>query len=238
MESKNDGVSKNSMMYMSIGVLVVFVGLIVFLYTWVSKKNKGNVVFPAGINYTGNEEGGEQAMAPKKPVYDYATYLTASDWVTYNSPQKQYSFQHPKEMVPLVFPGDTNDFVTFDVTEVDAKLNIMALVENVSERDPKLVGKPEEFAKSYWKFFGGLKGLSSIEPYENKAGLKGFKAIYLTKSGDTTGDNYFFEIPNKDDKVIHFSNIFPKNDDANKVFMRILESVSTKIVAVPTVAAQ
>lgn len=234
-QSKDDFMGKNSMAVMSVGVLVVFIGLVFFLYKWVSNK-KGNVVFPAGINYTGNENQAEdQPLAPKKPVYDYAKYLTESNWTSYNSPLKQYSFQHPVEMNPLVFPGATSDMVTFDVAaDVPARDSIMALVENISERDPKLVGKPEEFVKGYWKFFGGLKGLSSIEPYTNKAGLEGFKALYVNKGGATTGDNYFFIVPNDTNKMIHFSNVFPKTDDANLVFMRILESVSLKITVPPT----
>ncbi len=243
MEAKeeNGSSNNNTLMMASIGVLVVFIGVVFFLFMWVSNKGKASVVFPAGINYTGTEN--QQApVTANRPIYDYAKYANNdAGWITYNSLQKQYSFKHPVEMVTLVFPGDTADMATFDVADVPAQFNIMSLIETISERDPKYVGKPQEFVSNYWHFFGGLKGLSSIEPYSNKEGLKGFKAIYMNKSGTTSSENYFFVIPGDTNRMIHFSNVFPKTPEAQQVFMKILDSVSNKMGATnvtPTAAAK
>lgn len=220
--SKDDFLSKNSLSLLSIGILVIFLAIVFFLYFWVSKKDKGGIVFPAGLNYTGEESPAAPPPA-KRPVYDYAKLAASSGWVTYKSTRGQYSFQHPGEMIPLVFPGDVNDSTTFDVADVPAQFNILVLVETISNYDPKYTGKSEEFVKNYWKFFGGLKGLQSIESFTNEKGLAGFKAVYVNKAGVGTGDNYFFPDPNDDNKVIHIGNVFPKEGET--VFTRILNSL-------------
>src|SRR3990167_8055210 len=103
--------NKGALSAMSIGVLVLFLVIVGGLYWWVSKKGKGEVVFPAGLNYTGEEP---TAGAPaQRTNYDYAKLAGASDWVDFVSPKEQYTFKYPSTMVPLIFPGDVNDTVTF-----------------------------------------------------------------------------------------------------------------------------
>ncbi len=221
--SKNDFFGKYSLSFLSIGILVVFLGIVFFLYFWVSKKNNGGIVFPAGLNYTGEET--TPAPPVKKPVYDYAALGAApdSEWISFKSIKSQYTFKHPNLMIPLIFPGDVNDSTTFDVADVPAQFNILVLVETISNYDPKFTGKQEEFVKNYWKFFGGLKGLQSAELFTNEKGLTGFKSVYLNKSGVSTGDNYFFIFPNDGNKIMHMSNVLPKEGET--VFLRMLNSL-------------
>jgi len=208
----------------SIALLVVFLGVVFFLYMKSSKKSE--VVFPAGLNYTGTETTPMPTTPPKKE-YNWGQLSSAGDWGTFVSLRKQYTFNHPKELYPLIFPGDVNDSMTFDIADVPVQLNLMVLVENISNYDPKLAGQQEKFAKDYWKFFGGLKQMNTFEPYKTEKGLNGFKVNYVTRSGAITNDSYFLMIPGDKNRVIHFVNIFPK--EAEILFTRILNSLDFKI---------
>lgn len=209
---------------LSIGVLIVFLVIVGGLYWWVSKKGKGQVVFPAGLNYTGEEP--TAAPAPQRPVYDYAKLAQASDWVDFVSPKEQYTFKYPPSMIPLIFPGDVNDTVTFDVADVPAQFNLMVLVETISNYDAKYKGKQEDFVNNYYKFFDGLKGVEEIEPYKTDKGLSGWRVKYVNQDDIIGVNNYFFTIPGQTDKIIHVNNIFPP--DGQAVFTRLLNSLDYK----------
>ena len=191
---QQESLGKSTLTILSIGTLLVFLALVGGVYWWVSKKSKGQVVFPAGINYTGNETPAP-TQQPQRPQYDYSKMSSAANWTDFTSPRGQYVFQYPPEMIPLIFPGDVNDTVTFDVSDLPAQFNLMVLVETISNYDPKLRGGQEEFVRNYWKFFGGLKALKDIETYETENGLTGWKARYVNQSDLVGTDNYFFPIP-------------------------------------------
>src|SRR3989344_3132858 len=133
-EEKNSE-NKSALSALSIGILIVFLLIVGGLYWWVSKKGKGQVVFPAGLNYTGEEP--TSAPQPQRPTYDYTKLAGASDWVDFVSPKEQYTFKYPPSMIPLIFPGDANDSVTFDIADVPAQFNLMVLVETISNYDAK-----------------------------------------------------------------------------------------------------
>ncbi len=222
--SDSDMMNKNSLAFLSVGILVLFLLLVGGVYWFVSKKSKGQVVFPAGINYTGNET--TPAAQSQKPTYDYAKFASATNWATFTSPKKQYTFQYPPEMIPLIFPGDANDTVTFNVSDVQARNNLMILVESISNYDPKLVGQAETFVKGYFKYFNGLKGLQDVASFTTQKGLVGWKTHFLTKAGVVGSDNYFFPLPGQPDKIIHVNNVFPP--EGQGVFTRLLNSFDYK----------
>lgn len=211
---------KNTLAVLSVSVLVVFLLLVGGLYYWVSKKSKGQIVFPAGVNYTSPES---KNPTPTIPKYDYAAMTTSADWLTFKGKTYPYLFQHPKDLVPVPYPGDPNDSVTFRVSPVPPEINLMLLVETISTRDKGLVGKPEEFIRSYPKFFPGLATVKNFTPFENEKGLKGFKVNFVTKANLVGTDNYFLVVPGDADHMLHVNNIFPKEGDA--VFMRLLNSL-------------
>lgn len=216
--------NKGALSAMSIGVLVLFLVIVGGLYWWVSKKGKGEVVFPAGLNYTGEEP--TNPPQPKRPEYDYAKLAASSDWVDFISPKEQYIFKYPSGMIPLIFPGDVNDTVTFDVADVPAQFNLMVLVETISTYDVKYKGKQEDFVKNYFTFFDGLKGVEEVETYKTDKGLSGWRVKYVSQDDVIGADNYFFVIPGQPDKVIHVNNIFPT--DGQAVFTRLLNSLDQK----------
>lgn len=226
---EKDSMSKNSLAFLSVGILVAFLLLVGGVYWFVSKKSKGQVVFPAGINYTGTE-GTPPPAQNQPPQYDYAKMASAANWADFTSSKKQYIYQYPPEMIPLIFPGDANDASTFNVSNVPAQLNLMVLVETISAYQAKLganlTGKQEEFVRNYWKIFGGLKGTKNITAFTTEKGLKGWKVNFITQSDTVGTDNYFFVIPNQDDKVIHVNNIFPA--EGQTVFNRLLNSLDYK----------
>jgi len=217
----SEEISKKSLVVINIVILVVFLAIVGGVYYWVSNKSKGQQVFPAGINYFSPKENNA-----KKPVllYDFAKLAESSDWVIYKGKIYPYSFQHPKVLMPLSFPNDKSDAVTFKVNELPPEQSLLLTVETISSRDKSLVGKPEEFAKNYWKFFSGLKGLSKIEPTTNEKGLAGYKANYIVKNSNAvTGDNYFFVIKSNDDTLLHIGDIFPTEGKA--VLNRLINSL-------------
>lgn len=219
------GLGKNTLAILSVGILVVFLLLIAGVYFWVSKKSKGEVVFPAGVNYTGQETSVPTQPA-QRPQYDYAALGASASLTTFNSTAGQYTFSYPAGMIPLIFPGDPNDSVTFDVSDVPAQFNLMILVETISNYDPKLRGRQEEFVRNYWQFFPGLKSVNSIETFANEKGLRGWMVSYTTKGGAITSTNYFFAIPGNNDKILHLNNVFPPEGEA--VFTKILNSLELK----------
>lgn len=220
-EDFSEEMGKKNLVAVNVVILVVFLLVIGGVYYFVSNKNKGQQVFPAGINYLSPK--GEEA---KKPVllYDFAKLAESSDWVTYRGKLFPYSFQHPKALVPLSFPNDKSDAVTFKVNELPPEQSLLLTVETISLRDQNLVGKQEDFIKGYWKYFSGLKGLKKIEPITNEKGMKGFKANYIVKSNNAvTSDYYFFVVEGNDDTLIHIGDIFPA--EGKGVLNRMINSL-------------
>jgi hypothetical protein len=220
-EDFSEEMGKKNLVAVNVVILVVFLLVIGGVYYFVSSKNKGQQVFPAGINYLSPK--GEEA---KKPVllYDFAKLAESSDWVTYKGKLFSYSFQHPKALAPLSFPNDKSDAVTFKVNELPPEQSLLLTVETISLRDKNLVGKQEEFVKNYWKYFSGLKGLSKIEPVTNEKGMKGYKAKYVVKSNNAvTSDYYFFVVEGNDDILIHIGDIFPT--EGKGVLNRMINSL-------------
>jgi len=215
--------SRPNLILVNLAILVVFLLIVAGVYVWIVKKNKGQVVFPAGINYLSPKT---QEQTTPKTTFDFAKMAAAADWATYKGKVFAYSFQHPKDLLPLTFPNDQSDSVTFKVSDVPPELNIMFLVETISSRDKNLVGKPEEFATSYWKFFSGLKGLNNVSKITNEKGLVGYKATYIANSGVVTSENYFFTIEGDNDHMLHIANIFP--NEGKGLFNRIINSIEYK----------
>ncbi len=219
---KDGALNKSNLVIGNFVVLIIFVLLVGGVYMWVSKKNKaGEQVFPAGINYL-SPKGNEA----KKPVllYDFTKLAESSDWVTYKGKIYPFSFQHPKVLTPLTFPNDKSDAVTFKVNELPPEQSLLFTVEVISSRDKNLVGKPEEFARNYWKFFSGLKALNKITEITNEKGMKGYQATYQIKgSNAVTSDNYFFVVEGDDDILLHFGDIFPTEGKA--VLNRMINSL-------------
>lgn len=223
-DGSEEAVSKSSVVGINLFILVVFLLVIGGIYFFVSKKNKGQQVFPAGINYVSPK--GNEAQKPVL-LYDFAKLAESSDWLTYNGKLFPYSFQYPKAFTPITYPGDKSDAVAFKVSTLPPEQSLFLTMEIISNRDKKLVGKQEEFVNNYWKFFSGLKGLNKIEPFTNEKGLTGYKATYVIKGTNAiTSDYYFFIIEGNNDNLLHIGDIFPTVGKA--LFNRMINSLEYK----------
>lgn len=202
---KSEELNKSSLIFGNFIILVVFVLLVGGIYLWVSNKSKnGQQVFPAGINYVA-PQGPTTA-----PLYDFAKLAESADWLTYKGKIYPYSFQYPKALTPITYPGDKSDAVAFKVSGAPAEQSLLLTIEKISGRDKTLVGKPEEFVRNYWKFFSGLSGLKNINKFTNEKGLVGYKATYIVKGNNaTTSDYYFFIVGTDNDTLLHIGDIFP-----------------------------
>lgn len=220
-QSTEQGKGGPNLVFLNLVILVVFLLIVVGAYYWVAKKGKGQIVFPAGINYLSPNN---KTAAQPTPMYDYTKLAESADWITYKGKIYPFTFQHPKALTPLTFANDQSDAVTFKVSDTPPELRLMLNIETVSSRDKNLVGKAQEFARNYWKFFSGLQGLNSIESVTNEKGMAGFKANYVVKGTKTiTSDNYFFSMKVDNDHIIHVANIFPPEGQA--VFNRLVNSI-------------
>jgi len=218
-DETDETLNKSSLIFGNFVILAVFVLLVGGVYLWVSKKNKGQQVFPAGINYLSPQNSPTNA-----PLYDFAKLTETTDWITYKGKLFPYSFQYPKAFTPVTYPGDKNDAVAFKVSALPPEQSLLLTVETISNRDKNLVGKPKEFVSNYWKFFSGLKSLSKITETTNEKGLKGYKATYVIKGTNViTSDNYFFLIEGNNDILLHIGDIFPTEGKA--LFNRIINSL-------------
>ena len=218
--SSEETITKSNLVSANLVIIVVFLLIVGAVYYNVSKKSKGAVTMPAGINYLSPSE---TATKPAT-LYDYAKLTESTDLVTFKGKKFAFSFQYPKGLTPLTFIDDPTNAVTFKVNDMPAQSSLMMLVETISERDKTLVGKQEDFVRGYWRHFSGLKVLVSISPVENDKGLKGFKAVYATKSGAVaTNEKYFFTLEGDDDHMLYVANIFPAEGQA--LFEKMLNSI-------------
>lgn len=218
-KEENSSMSKSNLIVANVVILVIFLAVVGGVYFWVSKKNKGQQIFPAGINYLS-----PKGNVTNVPSYDYAKLAVSTDWVSYKGKLFPYSFQYPKEFTPITYPGDKSDAVAFKVSALPPEQSLLLTVETISNRDKNLVGKPKEFVSNYWKFFSGLKGLKTITEITNEKGLKGYKATYVIKSSNAiTSDYYFFVIEGNNDILLHIGDIFPTEGKA--VLNRLINSL-------------
>ena len=195
----NPLLNKNSLALTSVGVLALFLLLVGGIFFWVKNKNKSSVVFPAGINYLGPQTG--ENLTPL-PAVDMTQLGKSGKWIQSGGKIYKYQFMYPAEIQITAFINDQSDKIAWVTGNVPPQQNIVFSVETMSQVDPKYTGNVEEFAKNIWRKFSGLSGTKPVEAVTNQKNLKGFKAIYLDKSGKVANTNYFFPVPNDQDHVL------------------------------------
>lgn len=198
------------------GVVVglILLGAITYVGYSISQKRAGKTLMPAGKTYLG-QENPSNVNPPTAPQR-----FTAGANVTWKEFKgKSYTFSYPETLQLAVFPNDPADSVAVVWGNIPAELNILLNIEKIADRDPKYIGKVEELARNWWKFFSGLKGLKSIEKFNSTTGLTGYRVIYINSVGQSPNVDIFFEIPDNT-KVAHIANgvLDPE------VFNRIVDS--------------
>lgn len=207
---------KNSLAVASLAVLILFLLLIGGVYYWVSNKTKGTVIFPNGINYLGPST----TLTPE-PTIDLAKIGQSGQWIKISGRHFKFDIAYPAELQVTAFIDDPTDKLAWVTGIKPPQENVFASVETMSELGPTYVGQPVAFIQNYWKKFNGLSGIQSVRPITNQKGLKGFEAIFMTKTPGVTVVNYFFPVPNDNDHILQVLNgILPAN-----IFNSIVNSV-------------
>lgn len=200
-----------------------------------SQKNTPEtaITLPAGATYLGPTPAGEsQPTAPEIFTVDPDT-----PWLTHNGKVYPFSFNYPSTLTLVVYTDDPTDTVSIVWGNIPPQRNVLLNVERVEDVDPKYISLPkEEYVKNWWRRFSGLKGVKSVTPFTNAAGLKGYRARYYDYSDNAPIDNVFFEVPNDPSIIIHLANGILEQS----VFDRIIHSVTwtseTPTPAAPTSA--
>jgi len=199
---------KNSLAIASVVVLVIFIILVAGAYFWVSKKSKGQAVFPAGLNYMGPQG---QNLVPV-PTVDLSQVGKSGSWIQATGQVYKFKFIYPAELQVTAFINDPTDKMAWVTGIVPPQQNIVVNVESLTGVDEKYIERIEDYVKNYWKKFSGLSGTKSVEPFKSQKGLEGYKVVYLDKSGNVANTNYFFAFPNDQTHLLHLINgMLPDN---------------------------
>ncbi len=210
---------QSKLIFISVGILALFLVLVGGIYFWVSKKARGQVVFPAGINYF----GGQGNLTPV-PTVDLSKIGSSGNWVKVSGRTFKYSVSYPAELQVTAFISDPTDKLAWVTGIIPPQQNVFLNVEKMSDLEPKYTGDPAGFVQNFWKKFSGLSGVKSYESITNKKGLKGYKAIYVTKTPGIVNTNYFFPVPGDSDHILQLINgILPEG-----VFNNVVNSVEFK----------
>lgn len=200
-----------------IGVLILG-GAVYAAYRY-SQKQAGNIILPGGVTYLGPSP--TTAVQPPTAPLRFTASADVS-WTAQGGKIYPYSFSHPSTLSLVVFPGDPTDSIAIAWGNLPPQHNILFNMELIDKRDEKLLNKPKiEFVRNWYKFFSGLKGVSSVQPFTNTNGLKGYKASYINYADASPNTDVFFELPNQPNIMLHMANgiLDPV------IFNRIIDSV-------------
>jgi len=201
---------------------VAVLGIVLYGGYLYAQKFGVKITLPSGQTYLGEEalEANELVNPPTAP--QRFTAGPNVPWKEYKGKVYNYSFKYPETLKLGIFPDDPTDSVAIIWGNIPAQRNIFINVENIPSRDPAYVGKVEDFARNWWKFFSGLKGLVSIEKFVNTSGLTGYRAIYINNADQSPNIDIFFAVSNDPNKVIHIANGILDPE----IFERIVDSLN------------
>ncbi len=203
-----------------VAICVVILLSVVFVWNaWTVQRN-GKVVFHAGVTYTGPDQK-QQKQLPEKFAVDDTT-----KWIRITGKLYPYSFEAPETLTLVRFDNDPYDIYAVSYNNQPPSSHVLIGVDDLSAKKElkQYIKQPKTvYVQEWWKHIGGLSGMSSITPFTNSNGLKGYRAKFLLKNGTPTPyDDVFFEVPKRNDLIIHLSN----NILESTVFERIVDSLS------------
>lgn len=204
-------------------LLVVFLLVIIFVWHAWTTKRASRTILHSGVTYVGPTPQGGLQNQPALPAKFEAK--PDEQWKTVTGVIYPYNFQAPQSLELVRFPEDQYDIYAVSYNNQPPQSHVLIGVDNLSN-NPKLeeyISKPKiEYVRNWWKQFGALSGVSSITPFTNSQGMKGYKARFLLQGGNPTSyDDIFFETSKKKDVVIHLSNSIL----SDQVFDKIVDTV-------------
>jgi hypothetical protein len=220
--SEQDETMQEQPDFKRLGILMV-VGVLVIISAFILiTKSAAKKTPPKETAQTVKTATGKKT--PAQPIPTIQKFMAASD-VTWNAKAGivyPYKFSYPATLPLVVFINDLTDKVAIAWNNIPPQQNLLLNMEFVNDRDPKYAALPKiEFVKNWYKFFSGLTGVSKIEPFTNTQGMKGYKAWYINTANSAPNLDVFFEVPKRNDIMIHMANgiIDPP------VFDKILDTV-------------
>jgi len=207
-----------------LGLLVGLIGIGAIVYGgyYYSKNKSANPTTEIGENNPVTTEN-----PPTAPVRFTAPADTP--WISYTGLIYPYTFSYPGNLSLEIF-SDPPDSVGISWGNLDPKLNILLDVQSIKKNSPQYAGQTLEYVRNWWKFYSGLKGISTVDRFVNANGLVGYKAIYINKNDQTPNVDVFFEIPKNPDLLVHLANGILDPE----IFDRIVDSVKYSPAAVAT----
>lgn len=192
-------------------------------YRYSQSKSSG-VVLPGGTTYLGPSPSSPPQQPTTPPQPTPVPFSAAADvpWKTQYGRIYPYTLSFPETLPLVVFIEDPIDSVAISLPGIPPQQNILLNMEIIDQRDPTLVTQKKlDYVTNWWKFFSGLKGVADVTPFTNATGLKGYKAHYVNNADKTPNVDVFFEVPNRQNLMIHLANGMLEPD----LFDRIVDSV-------------
>jgi hypothetical protein len=194
-------------------------------------QKKSTIVLPAGGTYLGPKDTPTEAPPVPttnnlRPVTNVNKFTVSADtpWVTVKGNVYPYSFQSPKTLKLVTFPGENKyDIYAISWNNQPPDQNVLIGVDNLNNTESSkqyITTSKRSYVESWYKQFG-LKGIASLIEFTNNQGLKGYRATYINASGQTPNDDIFFEVANPA-YVIHLAS----GVLAPEVFDKLIDSVS------------
>lgn len=190
-------------------ILIIF---IVIQYAFM-KRTPGTIVLPNGTTYLGPSS--EQTQAPQAPATNQTatqapqiTETPDDDWKDVRGKTYPYYFSVPESMKLVTFPNDDYDIYAIDCCNILPQSNVLIGVDNLDKTADKkqYISSPKKvYVQEWWKQFGGLKGVGSLDEFTNSEGLKGYRARYTNAQGQTPNEDVFFEVEGNPKYVIHLA---------------------------------
>ncbi len=178
-----------------VAVTFTIVGIIVVVLQYRQIAGRvGTIVIPAGNTYLG-----PQNTPTAQPTLNNA-------WHTVKGNLYPYTFSVPGNLNLTTFPHDSYDMYALagDNPSSHVLIGVDDLKKNTAEsiyiNQPKTV-----YINAWWKQFGGLTGVASIESFTNSQGLKGYTVKFLNTANGSPNLDIFFEVAGAPQYVIHLS---------------------------------
>lgn len=209
------------------GISIALILLIILQHNLAFQKTSQTII-PAGNTYLGPSKSDPtpQATATPEPttvVMDQPkntsgkeinmntqgklSVSSSAKWSVFKGKKYPYSFSAPSALKLVTLASDTYDIYAISWENRPADQNVLVGVDDLSRTTALkqyVTMSKRSYVETWWKQFGGLKGVGSIVEFTNSKGLKGYRAKYLNSSNQTPNDDVFFETP--DTKyVIHLA---------------------------------
>ena len=202
----------------TVGSVFILAGAVLTAYRF-SQTKKSDIVLPGGVTYLGATPtlAVEPTAVPAKFIASATVPYKEKTGVNY-----PFSFSYPETLPLVVFTNDPTDSVAIDWANIPPQNNILFNIELIEKRDKSMIGKPKmEYVRNWWQYFSGLKGVNSVTPFTNLGGLKGYRAQYINNAGTAPNADIFFEVPGRNDIMIHLANGILDES----IFERIVDSL-------------